>query len=222
MTCSKLLLWGTIAIGYGCRLSPTTKLDRPSSGEVRGVVLDSSSGSAIRGAQVWAVGQPIGATTDNLGQFRFRHYYGSQFTLLTRICGRENAATTSVNFSRPLPGPVIIRIRRPNTNCAPLVRPPWDVGPQDTTIFEGYVHNSWEGDSFVTCGGKLFSPHWAPGLTAHLWGGRRPEEGERVYVRLQARYDDDPSTRDLVGGPPLYVWRLLDVQSHGPASCTDH
>ena len=221
MKYSKLALSVIISFTCGCRPSPAYSSLSPSLGEVRGVVIDSSTGSAIRGAQVWVVGQPIGATTDSLGEFRFRHYYGSQFTLLTRICGRDNAAQTSVNFSRPLSSPVIVRVAKPNGSCAPLLRPPWDVGPQDTTVFVGYVHHSWEGDTFVTCAGKLFSPQWAPGLLTRLWSARRPEEGDSVYVRLQARYDDDPSTRDLVGGPPLYVWRLLDVQSHGPVDCAN-
>lgn len=219
MIYSKTLLSVVIASVCGCRPSPAPSSPNPSSGEVRGVVIDSSTDSTIRGAQVWVVGQPVGATTDSLGEFRFRQYYGSQFTLLTRMCGRDNAARTSVTFSRPLSNPVTIRVAKPSGYCAPLLRPPWDVGPQDTTIFVGYVHYSWEGDSFVTCSGKLFSPQWAPGMGARLWGARGPKEGAGVYVRLQARYEDDPSTRDLASGPPLYVWRLLDVQSHGPSDC---
>jgi len=219
MTLSKTALSVTIALTCGCHPSPSHSSLGPSSGEVQGVVIDSSTGSAIRGAQVWVVGQPVGGTTDSLGKFRFRHYYGSQFTLLTRICGRDNAARTSVSFSRPLSNPVTVRISKPSGYCAPLLRPPWDVGPQDTTIFVGYVHNSWEGDTFVTCDGKLFSPQWAPGQTTRLWSAGRPKEGATVYVHLQARYDDDPATRNLAGGPPLYVWRLLDVQSNGPNNC---
>jgi hypothetical protein len=219
---SKLALSAIIAFACGCRPAPTNQtLGASLEAEVRGVVIDSSTGSAIRGAQVWAVGEPIGATTDSLGEFRFRHHYG-QFTLLTRICGRNNAAQTSVTFSRPLATPVTVRVTRPTGYCAPLLRPAWDVGPQDTTIFVGYVYYSWEGDTFVTCGGKLFSPRWAPGLTGRRsGGGRRHEEGDSVWVRLQARDVDDPSSRGFAGGPPLYVWRILDVQSHGPSDCAN-
>lgn len=218
MTFSKTALSVTIALTCGCRPSQAPSSLGPSSGEVQGAVIDSSTGSSIRGAQVWVAGQPVGATTDSLGKFHFRHYYGSEFTLLTRICGRDNAARTSVSFSRPLSIPVTIRVAKPSGYCAPLLRPPWDVGPQDTTVFVGYVYHSWEGDTFVTCGGKLFSPQWAPGLTDRLWSAGWPKEGASVYVRLQARYDDDPSTRDLVNGPPLYVWRVLDVQSRDRTS----
>jgi len=92
--------------------------------------------------------------------------------------------------------------------------------PQDTTTFEGTVYHSWEGDAFVVCHGRLFHPIWAPGLLNRLWSSAPPTEGETVFVRIQAHYEDDPSTRDLVGGPPLFVSRLLDVQRSTPASCT--
>lgn len=200
----------------------TPSVNTPSEGDVRGIVLDDATGAGIPGAQVWMMAEPVGAVTNSAGEFRFRFHYGSQFTLLTRICGRENAARTSVPFAGPLATPVTIHIKRPNTSCAPLLRPPWDVGPQDTTTFDGYVHHSWEGDTFVTCDGRMFHPTWAPGLVNHLWRGARPNEGDRVYARVQARYNDDPSTRDLVGEPPMFVWRLLEVRSDPPVSCTHH
>ena len=186
---------------------------------MRGVVIDSLTRSPIQGAQVWMVGQPVGATTDSVGEFHFPFYLGSQFTLVTRLCGRDNAAATSVSFSQPLTSPVSIRIARPIKPCAPLSRPPWDVGPQDTTIFEGNLHYSWEGDSFITCSGKLYRAELQPGLFAKIWKGVRPAEGDSRYVRVQARYDDDPSTRDLVGGPPLYIWRIVEIRKGAPADC---
>jgi hypothetical protein len=219
MICYEMRLLALAAVMSGCHL-PNSSAAFPALGEVRGVVLDSLTGSPVRGAQVWMVGRPVGATTNTLGEFHFPFYYGSQFTLVTRTCGRDNAATSSVKFSQTLASPIRIRITaRPNQFCAPLLRPPWDVGPQDTTTFEGHVYNSWEGDSFITCAGKLFSPQWAPELLTSLWKGKRPEEGESRYVRVQARYDDDPSTRDFVGGPPLYVWRIIEVNKQTPAGC---
>jgi hypothetical protein len=207
-----------IAILIGCQPLVGNSSLAPSTGAIRGLVLDSVARLPIQGAQVWVVGQPVGATTDSLGEFRFYYHYGSEFTLLTRLCARENAARTRVSFSHPLSALIIISVIKPKAPCAPLPRPPWEVGPQDTTTFVGYVHYSWEGDTFTTCAGKLFSPQWAVGLRARLWNGRRPKEGEARYVRLQARFVDDPSTRDLVGGPPLYVWRILDVESRGPST----
>ena len=210
-----------IAILIGCRPTVRTASLSTYTEEIRGLVLDSVSRKPIQGAQVWVVGQAVGATTDNLGEFRFRYYSGSEFTLLTRLCAKETAARTSVSLSHPLLAPITISLITPKAACAPLPRPPWEVGPQDTTTFVGNVHYSWEGDTFTTCAGKLFSPKWALGLPARLWNGRRPKEGEGRYVRLQARFDDDPLTRDLVGGPPLYVWRILDVRARGPSTCAD-
>ena len=91
---------------------------------------------------------------------------------------------------------------------------------QDTTTFAGTVHHSWEGDVFVACDGRLFHPICASGLTNRLWSSAPPTEGETVFVRTQAHYEDDPSTRELVGGPPLFVSRILDVQRSTPARCT--
>ena len=107
--------------------------------------------------------------------------------------------------------------------CAPLPRPPWAVGSQDTTAFVGHLVYSWEGTYggfLVPCSGSgAFAPQWADGTL--LWD-RRPEEGARQFVRLLGRYHEGYREDGLdipMFGSKFYVWRVVEKRSASVGDC---
>jgi TonB-dependent receptor len=84
-------------------LGPSSVLAQSESGQIQGVVRDSSSGQALPGAIVMLTGTSLGASTDLNGGFVIRSIPPGSYTLVVRYIGYRNA-------SRPIdvsPGKVL-------------------------------------------------------------------------------------------------------------------
>ncbi len=191
---------------------------------VEGVVLDSADGGAVAGAYVWLVGTRTGAVTDVAGRYSMPWRGSGMHALHVRICGREDVATGQADRQgmRGDVATVNFMVARPDP-CAPLSRPPWAVGPQDTTAFVGHLVYSWEGTHggfLVPCSGsEAFAPKWADGTV--LWD-RRPEEGARQFVRLLGRYHEGHRADGLnlpMFGSVFYASRVVEKRPASAADC---
>ena len=57
------------------------------SGQIRGVVKDSTTGDVLYGANVWLKGTSIGAATDMEGKYRIPNVPAGSYTLVVRYIG---------------------------------------------------------------------------------------------------------------------------------------
>ena len=89
----------------------------------------------------------------------------------------------------------------------------------DTAVAVGYAIYSWEGSPWVSCTGELGWLDWTPETWRAVWGSERPREGARRYVRVEGRWNDDPSAQGIIGAPTFFVRRVIATSKTAPGDC---